>query len=284
MKKNSTEAIPLILDFCHWLEEQKKSPSTISTYKRELLRYQEWLQGKNSDIYHLTKTDIEDYIIYLEEQKKSLSTIDKTVGAIRTFVKFLKKPELTFGIEIKAVEKNKDFETMSLMECDTLLNEVKEDGDLRNIAIVYVLLHTGIRVSELCSLNRSNIDLAANELIVKRNEEERIIPLSADARDHLQSYLQSHESEEAIFINQSGDRITEGTVQYMLKKYNVNPNKLRHTFCQRLVDAKVDLETISRLAGIKDLNEIKRYLRKSQFDNRKIEEVINHVFINETHG
>lgn len=283
MKKNSTEAIPLILNFCHWLEEQRKSPSTISTYKRELEKYQEWLQGKNSDIRHLTKADIEDYIVYLEEKKKSPSTIDKTVGSIRTFVKFLEKPELTFGIEIKAVEKNKDFETMSAAECNELLNQVTEDGDIRNIAIVYALLHTGIRVSELCNLNRSNINLKTNELTVQKNDEERTIPLSADAKTHLGVYLQSH-TEEALFITQTGDRMTERSVQYMLKKYNVNPNKLRHTFCQRLVDANVDLETVSRLAGIKDLNETKRYLRKSPFDRKRLEEVINNAFINETQG
>ena len=61
----------------------------------------------------------------------------------------------------------------------------------RYIAIVYVLLHTGIRVSELCNLNRSNIDFIKNELIVERNEEERRIPLTYDTRVHLEDYLRS---------------------------------------------------------------------------------------------
>ena len=283
MKKNSNEAIPLIINFCHWLKEQKKSPSTISTYKRELEKYQEWLRKKNCDINHLTKGDIQSYILFLEQQQKSLATIDKTIGSIRTFAKFLEKPELTFGIITKPVEKNDHIETLSANEYSLLLNKVKEDGDLRNIAIVYVLLHTGIRVSELCRLNRSDVDFIKNELIVQKNEQERLIPLSTDTRVHLQNYLQSHTSKDAIFITNAGDRITERAVQYMLKKYDVNPNKLRHTFCQKLVDNNIDIDIVSRLAGHRDLNVTKRYV-KSKMNKHKLEEVLNNVFINDTLG
>jgi integrase/recombinase XerD len=284
LKKISNEPTPLILDFCHWLKEQKKSPNTITTYQRELEKYQEWLQEKNADINHLNKGDIQSYIIFLEQQQKSLATIDKTIGAIRTFAKFLEKPELIFGIKTKPVEKTEDVETLSSDEYAMLLNKVKEDGNLRNIAIVYVLLHTGIRVSELCRLNRSNVDFVKNELIVQRNdEEERFIPLTKDTRIHLENYLRSHTSKEAVFITKTGDRITERAVQYMLKKYHVNPNKLRHTFCQRLIDYNVNLEIVSRFAGHKDINVTKRYV-KPQLNKHKLEEVINNAFINEILG
>jgi integrase/recombinase XerD len=283
MKKNSTEAIPLIFDFCYWLKEQKKSPNTIATYKRELEKYQEWLQEKNCDIHHITKGDIQSYIIFLEQKQKSIATIDKTIGAIRTFAKFLEKPELIFGIKIKPVEKKEDIETLSSNEYAVLLNKVKEEGNLRNIAIVYILLHTGIRVSELCKLNWSNVDFIKNELIVQRNDEERFIPLSKDTRIHLKNYLQTNTSKEALFITKSGERITERSVQYMLKKYHVNPNKLRHTFCQRLIDSNVDLEIVSRFAGHKDINVTKKYV-KPELNKYKLEEVINHAFINETLG
>jgi integrase/recombinase XerD len=212
-----------------------------------------------------------------------LATIDKTIGSIRTFAKFLEKPELTFGIITKPVEKNDHIETLSANEYSLLLNKVKEDGELRNIAIVYVLLHTGIRVSELCRLNRSDVDFIKNELIVQKNGQERLIPLSTDTRVHLQNYLQSHTSKDAIFITNAGDRITERAVQYMLKKYDVNPNKLRHTFCQKLVDSNIDIEIVSRLAGHRDLNVTKRYV-KSKMNKHKLEEVLNNVFINDTLG
>jgi integrase/recombinase XerD len=282
MKRNSTEAIPLILDFCHWLKEQKKSPNTISTYKRELEKFQEWLQEKNSDITRLVKDDIQSYVTFLEQQGKSSTTIDKTLGAIRTFTKFLEKPDLVLGLKIKPVEKNEDIDALSFDEYSALLTEVKEDGNLRNIAMVYVLLHTGIRVSELCRLNRTNVDFRKNQLVVHKHEEERVIPLSNETKLHLQNYLQRSASNEALFINKSGDRITERSVQYMLEKYNVNPNKLRHTFCQRLVDSDVDLEIVSRLAGHKDLNVTKKYAKPNLNNFNKLEDVINKCFLDQT--
>lgn len=276
MKKYSSEAIPLLHDFCHWLEEQKKSPSTVKTYIRELEKYQEWLQKKETSILHLKKADIQSYIYYLEDQQKSITTIDKTVGVIRTFAKFLGKPELTFGLDLKPVEKSNEIETLSSNEYTELLKRVKEDGDLRNITIVYVLLHTGIRISELCNLNRSDIDLNKHELLVQKNDEQRVIPLSKEVRKHLQMYLDSH-SYEAIFISNVGERLTERAIQYMLKKYDVNPQKLRHTFCQRLIDNKVDVGTVSQLAGHKDINVTKKYI-KEHMNKQKVESEINDAF------
>ncbi len=276
MKKNSSEAIPLILDFCRWLEEQKKSPSTVKTYGREIEKYQEWLQENGTGIEQLQKSDIQAYIYYLEDQQKSITTIDKTIGVIRTFAKFLGRPELTFGLDIQPVEKNYEIETLSAKECTQLFKSVKADGDLRNITIVYALLHTGIRISELCNLNRSDIDLEKHELQVRKNEEIRIVPLSDETRRYLELYLESH-SNEAVFVSNVGDRLTERAVQYMLKKYNVNPQKLRHTFCQRLVDNHVDIETVSRLAGHRDINVTRKYVR-AQMTKQKIEAAINDAF------
>lgn len=278
MKKKSSEVAPLIQDFCDWLQEQKKSPNTIKTYKRELEKYQEWLQEREVDIQGLKKMDIQSYIYYLEEQQKSITTIDKTAGIIRTFAKYLRKPELTFGLELKPVEKSIDIDTLSVTEYNQLLKDVKEEDNLRNVTIVYVLLHTGIRVSELCNLNRSHINLKKHELTVQKIDEQRVIPLSNEAREYLQIYLDCH-GHEAVFVSATGERLSERAVQYMLKKYNVTPQKLRHTFCQRLIDNKVDVETVSRLAGHKDINVTKKYV-KVQMNKRKVEAAINDAFTN----
>jgi integrase/recombinase XerD len=240
-------------------------------------KYQEWLQEKGLGIEQLQKSDIQAYIYYLEEQQKSVTTIDKTVGVIRTFVKFLGRPELTFGLDIQPVEKNNEIETLSAKEYTKLFKSVQADGDLRNITIVYVLLHTGVRISELCNLNRSDIDLEKHELRVRKiYEEDRIVPLSEETRKYLELYLETH-SYEAVFISNVGERLTERAVQYMLKKYDVNPQKLRHTFCQRLIDNHVDIETVSRLAGHRDINVTKKYV-KAHMNKHKIEDAINGAF------
>jgi integrase/recombinase XerD len=279
LNKYSSEAIPLIQKFCDWLQEQRKSPNTIKTYKREIEKYQEWLQEKGTGIGQLKKVDIQSYMYYLEEQKKSVTTIDKTAGVIRTFVKYLGKPELTFGLEIQPVEKNKHIESLSPKEYTQLIKRVKEDGNQRNIAIVHLLLHTGIRISELCNLDRSHIDLENNELTVDKNKDTRIIPLSKEAKEYLRVYLESHSNEAVFASSRTGERLSERTIQYMLKSYDVTPQILRHTFCQRLIDSNVDVETVSRLAGHKDINVTKKYI-KTQMNKRKVEAAINDAFKN----
>lgn len=279
LNKYSPEATPLIQNFCDWLEEQKKSPNTIKTYKRVMEKYQEWLQDRGTGIGQLKKVDVQSYMDYLEEQKKSVTTIDKTAGVIRTFVKYLGKPELTFGLEIQPVEKNNNIESLSAKEYTTLIKRVKEDGNLRNIAIVHVLLHTGIRISELCNLDRAHIDLENHELTVDKDEDTRIIPLSKEAREYLKSYLDSH-SHEAVFVSSRvGERLSERSIQYMLKSYDVSPQILRHTFCQRLIDNNVDVETVARLAGHKDINVTKKYI-KTRMNKHKVEAAINDAFKN----
>lgn len=271
--------------FTEWLKQVGKSPSTISTYQREIQKYQDWLQQYSIYLEDISQKDVQSYVSFLEQQGKSPVTIDKILGAIRTFAKFLKKPDIIIDISVVPVEKKEEIEVLTPLECEQLFREVKKDGHNRNIAIVYLLLHTGIRVSELCSLNKSDIDFERNLVLVKHNStgEERAIPLSDDSRTYLQRHIELNRIEDALFVSKSNERLSERSVQYMLKKYQVNPHKLRHTFCQLLVDKGVALEIVSELAGHKDINVTKRYA-KSRMKQLELEKAIQNTFSNDTLG
>jgi integrase/recombinase XerD len=281
LQQSSSE---IINQFCKWLESSGKSYNTIKTYLRELQRYQTWLSQSHINIQDISQKDVQRYITYLENQGKSPNTNDKILGAIRTFAKFIKKPEIIVDIKIIPVPKDEEVEILTQLECQQLLNAVKADGHKRNIAIVYTLLHTGIRVSELCALNKADIDFNQNLLIVRSTQEvQRTIPLSDEAKSHLQNYLDSEPIGEAVFVSKANERLTERSVQYMLKKYNVHPHKLRHTFCQQLVDKGVSLEIVSKLAGHKDINVTKKYA-KSRMEQLEMEDAIRKTFISDTLG
>lgn len=274
----------IVTDFSKWLEEGGKSLNTISTYQRELLKYQGWLHQYSIDLKEISQNDVQNYISFLEHQGKSPITIDKILGAIRTFAKFLKRPEIIMDIQIIPIDKKDEIELLSISECEQLLNQVKKDGNKRNIAIVYTLLHTGIRVSELCALNKSNLDFTHNQLFVyPAVGVQRSIPLSDEVKIHLINYLESANIVDALFISKSNERLTERSIQYMLKKYDVNPHKLRHTFCQRLVDNCVSLEVVSQLAGHKDINVTKRYA-KTRLKQLELEKAIRNTFYDDTLG
>jgi integrase/recombinase XerD len=274
----------IVNDFAKWLEVGGKSLNTISTYQRELLKYQEWLHQYSIHLKDITQQDVQNYISFLEHQGKSPMTNDKILGAIRTFAKFLKRPEISMDIQIKPVDKKDDIEILTESECVQLLTQVKNDRNIRNIAIVYTLLHTGIRVSELCALNKSNLNFTHNQLYVHPSVGvQRTIPLSEEVKIHLLNYLDSFNIVDALFISKSNERLTERSIQYILKKYGVHPHKLRHTFCQRLVDKGISLEVVSYLAGHKDINVTKRYA-KTRMKEFELEEAIRNTFFNDSLG
>jgi integrase/recombinase XerD len=273
-----------IQDFLKWLEEGGKSLNTITTYQRELLKFQEWLQEYSIGVKDITQLHVQKYMSFLEEQGKSPITNDKILGAIRTYAKFLKRPEVIMDIKMAPLEKKDEIDLLSAEECEQLLKSVKKDGNKRNIAIVYTLLHTGIRVSELCALNKADLDFENNRLsVMPAIGVQRYIPLSDEVKIHLQNYCEEVKPEYALFISKSNERLTERSIQYILKKYYVNPHKLRHTFCQTLVDKGVSIEIVSQLAGHKDINVTKKYA-KSRLKQLELEEAIRNTFISDTLG
>ncbi|WP_179884869.1 tyrosine-type recombinase/integrase [Bacillus sp. AFS015802] len=264
--------------FLEWLEKEGKSSNTVSTYHQELKKFEQWLQERHRGLEDVNRNDVQDYIRFLEEKGKSPITTDKILGVIRTFSKYLKKPDITFDIHIHKAEKRDEIDVLTSEDCEKLLSEVKEHENERNIAIVYTLLHTGIRVSELCALNKSNVDLQQDLLKVPSDSGKgRVIPLSEEVKYHLMKYLPLNSIEAALFVSKSHERLTERTVQYMLKKYGVNAQKLRHTFCQALIDKGVSLEVVSKLAGHKDINVTKRYAR-TRVEQSEYEDAIRKTF------
>lgn len=259
----------MIFSFAEWLRDQGKSANTIKTYTGVLSQFCDQTQKILMEIH---SEDVQGYLDNLENCKKSPGTIEKHYIALNVFFKFLGKPQVMLSVERKVKEHKLEVpETLSLNEQQILLRDIEAEGNLRNIAIVYLLLHTGIRVSELCDLNGRDVimETERNYILVRnaKGEIDRPVPLTISAIQHVQNYLFSlKEKADPLFISSYNQRITPRSVQYILKKYNVHPHKLRHTFCQRLVDNGIDIQTISKLAGHKDLNVTKRYLKEKSLD------------------
>jgi integrase/recombinase XerD len=269
VKINTSTKAFILRSFAEWLMSQKKSESTTKTYVGVLSQFLEW---SKTDINELESHHIQAYLDHMDDSLKSTGTIEKHYVAISAFSKFLGKPQILLNIDRRAKEKKVETpDTLGEWEEQALLKEIEAEGNLRNIAIVYLLLHTGIRVSELCDMNRTDVKVEeGREFIQVRNsngEVDRKVPLSKAASERLRNYIESLEGEiDALFISSVNQRMTPRSVQYMLKKYQVHPHKLRHTFCQKLINKGVDLQTVSRLAGYKDLNMTKRYSREVKQD------------------
>lgn len=256
-------------------------PSTIHTYLFELSKFSSWLEVNGGEIRMLTRFDVQNYLFSLEEKGMSANTLQKIYACLCTFAKFLQKPELVEEIRIPKILSPLHIAPKALnrQEKNKLLRVVERDGNLRNIAITYTLLMTGIRVSELVALNKEDIEIRdrSGSLIIRNGKGNiaRYVPLAAEVRYRLGKYLETRlDGLSPLFLSNFKQRISSRSVQYMLHKYEVHPHLLRHTFCRQLVMEGVDIATVADLAGHLDLNITRRYAKPSE---EELQEAINRL-------
>ena len=269
--------------FLDELVKKGKSTLTIKTYGYILQAFSQWLDETDGDICDLTRFDIQSYVRHLEQDGKSATTINKIFACLSVYARFLNRSDLMEEIQKPAVLISQHISPKSLVrkERNRLLRDVERDGNLRNIAITYTLLFTGIRISELCGLNREDVQITprSGRLIVRtgKGRKERAVPLSSELRLHLRRYIESRDDQDpALFLSNYKKRISIRATQYMLSKYHVHPHELRHTFCRELVSAGIDLTTVADLAGHADINVTRRYTMPSE---EELQNVIDKVFM-----
>lgn len=253
-----------------------KSELTARTYAYTLTKLHEWLLTIGGDINDLTRHDVQTYMNHLSDSGMAASSITKTYAAISVFARFINRPKVMENIRKVEYRKQRNVAPKSLDRnaVHKLLRDVEHSANLRNSAIVHVLLHTGLRVSELCALDREDIDMSERKGGVTirhgKGNVSRTVPLSADTRHHVQKYLAMRDDHAAaLFLSNERKRISVRAVQHMLKKYGIHPHTLRHTFCRDLVQNGVEISTVAELAGHADINVTRRYSKPSHEDLQK---------------
>lgn len=273
-------------EFIDYLKANGKSDNTIKSYIAALNKFDEWLHEHEGSLADLTRYDVQSYIKALEQSGKKASTINSVFAAIRVYAAFIGREDIVANIHVpkqqsvlniapKSLEKNEIARILRQVEKDArkLDGSYKKTG-LRDLAIVYTLLNTGVRVSELVALNRSDVDLSGREktLYVRNGKggKAREIPLENEVCHRLREYLASrNDDNEALFVSNYGERIAVRTVQHLLAKYDIHPHLLRHTFIRKLVSKGVDITTAADLAGHNDINVTRRYSKPTPSDLRK---------------
>ena len=207
----------MIFSFAEWLRDQGKSANAIKTYTGVLSQFCDQTQKILTEIH---SEDVQGYLDNLENCKKSPGTIEKHYIALNVFFKFLGKPQVMLSVERKVKEHKLEVpETLSLNEQQILLR-IEAEGNLRNIAIVYLLLHTGIRVSELCDLNGRDVimETERNYILVRnaKGEIDRSVPLTISAIQHVQNYLFSLKEKA---IRYSSQAIIKGSLRGQFNIY-----------------------------------------------------------------
>lgn len=194
----------------------------------------------------------------------SESTIRQTLTHVKAFFEFLVQNGGAIDnpvTHIKApVEVRKAPKWLTRNEQNALIRAVRKGGNLRDFTLITMLLHTGLRVQEVCNVHLSDIDLGERRGTVNvlgKHNRYREVPLNADVRKVLAQYIpQRKHNGEYLFTNRQGEQMTTRAAQLVIEEYrkhteikHLTAHALRHTFCHELVTRKVPLDVVARLAG-----------------------------------
>lgn len=281
------------ISFIDWLRFIKnKSPKTEEQYSRHLLKLEDYLISldKNDlNVEDLTLKIVNDFRIYIRKSaKKPIST--KTANAymitIRAFLKYLEKQEITSLSPTKVdliKDEERKIEFLSDSELQRLFESVGHDDikDIRDIAIMKTIYSTGLRISELTSLNKNDIDLSKKEFSIRwKWRKIRIVFLTDDAVTHIKAYLEIRKDNfKPLFIRHNYDiknvnilddehvRLSRIWVTDMIGKRalkanitkKVSAHTLRHSFATTLLGAGADLRSIQEMLGHSNISTTQIY-------------------------
>lgn len=283
----------LISSFTVYLEKEKKlSKNTLESYKRDIVQYMKYINNAQIDDISLTnKTTVITYLLYLQKNKKSTSTISRSLASIRGFYKFLLLNKIietdpTINLETPKAEKRKP-NILTIEEVDSLLSQPLEDTNkgARDKAMLELLYATGIRVTELISLDINNVNLDLGFIRCISASKERVIPIGTVALESLAKYINLHrvnflknEDEKSLFVNYYGNRLTRQGFWKIIKVYTekaqigkkITPNTLRHSFATHLIQNGADLKSVQEMLGHSDISTTQVY---AQLTDTKIKDV-----------
>jgi site-specific recombinase XerD len=286
--------------FLEELRRQQLSAYTIENYASDLRVFSRFFQGSTGEEFQaarITPTDIRDFKSRLVTvEQRSPATVNRRIYALRKFFLWaiaagLAKEDPTAAV--KGVQSTPLApRSLPKKEVDRLLRAAERDENKRNLAILQVLRHTGIRIGELAALRLSDVETSERKgrVIIRsgKGSRHRVVPLNADARKAINDYLDVRPkvSDDHLFISQRGQGLKEQAVELMVAKYaqaagldNVTPHQLRHSFGKHALDAGLDLVTVSKLLGHTRLDTTARYTTPSEQDLEKAVEKLEAEYI-----
>ncbi|HRU40739.1 MAG TPA: site-specific tyrosine recombinase XerD [Candidatus Diapherotrites archaeon] len=282
--------IELFLDYL--INNKELSANTLESYKRDIRQFEVYLREHALSLEKVTKTIIITYLIALQKTGKATSTISRNLASIRCFYQFMQNERYididpSANLESPKVEKKLP-SVLTKKEVELLLEQpVPVDAKgARDKAMLELLYATGIRVSELISLNIDDVDLNSGLIICRNGEiKSRSIPLGNVAVKYIKTYLNdfrkklcTNENHKLLFVNFHGQKMTRQGFWKIIKYYtakanikkSITPHTLRHSFAVHLIENGADLQAIQEMLGHSDISTTQVY---SKINKSRIKEV-----------
>ena len=279
--------------YINYLEaERNASHYTVRNYTTDLLGFFQFLRDKEiSSLKEVDRHTLRDYLSHLMEQGLVKASIARKLSAIRSFYRYLLREKVVSVSPVATTSPKLDRrlpEFLTIKEVEQLLDtpDLSTPQGQRDRALMELLYASGIRVSELVSLNLEQINLDSHEIRVwGKGAKERIVLMGKPAAEALTTYLSQgrpkllgKKGNSALFLNRYGERLTERMVQRILEKCaglagidkKVHPHMLRHTFATHMLDGGADLRVVQELLGHADLSSTQIYTHVTKSQAKKI--------------
>ena len=281
-----------IKQFLEFLQNEKRvSNNTLQSYSRDIHQYESYLSQNRINYVKVDNKVINEYLKYLQQNGKKTSTISRSLASIRSFYQYLMrvkkiKHDPTENIQSPKVEKRVP-SVLTSEEVEKLLSQPK-DVDLkgtRDKAMLEVAYATGMRVTEIISLNVDDVDLDSGFISCKSANRQRNIPLGSISIAALREYIRDarpimikNDDETSLFVNVNGKRLTRQGFWKIVKYYkeqahiekDITPHILRHSFATHLLQNGAELKAIQTMLGHSDISSTQVY---TQFQDEGLKDI-----------
>lgn len=281
-----------IKNFLEFIETDKKaSQNTLQSYKRDIMQYNDYIETNKINYLKIDEEGIREYLKYMNEIGKKSSTISRSLASIRSFYQYLLrvkkvKRNPTEGIQSPKIERRVP-SVLTSQEVELLLEQPK-NVDLKGIrdkAMLEFAYATGMKVTEIISLDLEDVNLEEGYVTCKNKDKARNIPLGSLSLKALKDYVENSrnilikdEEVKALFVNTNGQRLTRQGFWKIVKYYKdqahitkeITPHILRHSFATHLLQNGADLKAIQTMLGHSDISSTQIYM---QFQDATIQNI-----------
>ena len=262
------------------VREKHASQNTVSSYLRDISQFADYLQARGPELLEVTAETVQSYMDWMLSRGKSAASVTRFLASVKSFYNFQifsgkVKANPAKGVAAAKAER-KYPKILTSKEVDLFLEQPQcvDAKGFRDHAMLELLYATGIRVSELITLDLEDLNLAAGFIHCSSKGKERIIPLYRTAVKALQDYawkirpqLISDEEETALFDNMNGERMSRQGFWKIIKYYQekagiekeITPHTLRHSFAVHLLENGADLRSIQEMLGHADISSTQIY-------------------------
>lgn len=274
-----TDYIALYED--HLLNIKRASANTVASYLRDLRQFQHYVACTyDGNLLAMKKDRITVYFAWMTNQGKSPATVTRSLASIKGFYAFLQsqgyiEQNPVLSIHVDKAEKKLP-QILTGKEVELLLDQPNQTDlkGYRDKAMLELLYATGIRVSELISLNVEDVNLSVEFIRCSSGSKQRVIPLYPAAVRALDAYIQearpnmiADPNESALFVNLYGERMSRQGFWKIVKHYqqtagiekDITPHTLRHSFAAHLLENGADLKSIQEMLGHSDISSTQIY-------------------------